>query len=532
MAGVLFIVTILTKEEESQIEGPAPIQKEPPSTPVLRVNGIDISSFDSPEPSNKIVTLSVENEKGSWSGLKKKVLAPLTQNPKPKDYNSNLGIPEDSCMEVVMKEIFKKMHIDNASWTKANDGKSWQIIFSLESNEKYESMLGKFEDWGIGDREGSSVSVVNCNAFRSHNITKEEEVFSEEKQSNWNKFMNSVAARLNVAQIVRSVRQEATITFDFLVLDVSAAILAAFGLVENSTIFLASSMLISPLMGPIISAIFGTVIKDRKLQVLGVMNECIGLLIATFTGFFFGVIVCSIDEKYGIGEGLTEEMLSRCELHSLYVGIVTALFSGAAAAIGILGGNTGSLVGVAISASLLPPAVNSGLLWALASIYVFHSKDSDHFNSVTKTTRYSEHQATELCILGTISMCLTILNIICIYVMGIIVLKVKEIAPVISNNNRNFWKHDIKIARDFNKNGFDKDAAIIDEFAALPKEDQQALGLNYDFFRAVDLEESQYQNTWSPHGNRMLDSSIMNRQNYKTVTQAMDQFGQRLAFLI
>lgn len=285
-------------------------------------------------------------------------------------------------------------------------------------------------------------------------------------------------------------------------------------------------MLISPLMGPIIAAIFGTVIKDRKLQVLGVMNECIGLLIATLTGFLFGVFVCSIDEKYGIGEGLTEEMLSRCELHSLYVGIVTALFSGAAAAIGILGGNTGSLVGVAISASLLPPAVNSGLLWALASIYVFHSKENGHFDSVTKTSKYSEDQATELCILGCISMCLTILNIICIYVMGIVVLKVKEIAPVISKNN--FWKHDIKIARDFNKNGFDKNTAIIDEFAALPKEDQQALGLNYDFFRVADLDESHYQNTWSPHGNRMLDASIMRRQNYKTVTQAMDEeFGHR-----
>jgi uncharacterized membrane protein len=41
------------------------------------------------------------------------------------------------------------------------------------------------------------------------------------------------------------------------------------------------------------------------------------------------------------------------------VGILIALPSGAAVAIAILGENTGSLVGVAISASLLPPAVNA-----------------------------------------------------------------------------------------------------------------------------------------------------------------------------
>jgi uncharacterized membrane protein len=43
----------------------------------------------------------------------------------------------------------------------------------------------------------------------------------------------------------------------------------------------------------------------------------------------------------------------------LWVGLLVALPSGAAVAIAILGDNTASLVGVAISASLLPPAVNA-----------------------------------------------------------------------------------------------------------------------------------------------------------------------------
>lgn len=49
-------------------------------------------------------------------------------------------------------------------------------------------------------------------------------------------------------------------------------------------------------------------------------------------------------------------------MHSLVVGILTALPSGAAVAIAILGENVGSLVGVAISASILPPAVNTVIL--------------------------------------------------------------------------------------------------------------------------------------------------------------------------
>ena len=44
---------------------------------------------------------------------------------------------------------------------------------------------------------------------------------------------------------------------------------------------------------------------------------------------------------------------------ALWVGVCIALPSGAGVALSVLGGNIGSLVGVAISASLLTPAVNS-----------------------------------------------------------------------------------------------------------------------------------------------------------------------------
>ncbi len=46
-------------------------------------------------------------------------------------------------------------------------------------------------------------------------------------------------------------------------------------------------------------------------------------------------------------------------VRSLYVGVLIAVPSGAGVALSVLGGNSGSLVGVAISASLLPPAVNA-----------------------------------------------------------------------------------------------------------------------------------------------------------------------------
>jgi hypothetical protein len=44
---------------------------------------------------------------------------------------------------------------------------------------------------------------------------------------------------------------------------------------------------------------------------MGVVNELIGIFAATFVGFLFGIIVCSIDNRYSSGAGLSQEMTSR-----------------------------------------------------------------------------------------------------------------------------------------------------------------------------------------------------------------------------
>lgn len=53
-----------------------------------------------------------------------------------------------------------------------------------------------------------------------------------------------------------------------------------------------------------------------------------------------------------------------------------------------------------------------------------YRNDELRYNTVIKTNFYSDHQAAELGIYGAISMLLTIVNIICMLLMGILVLKV------------------------------------------------------------------------------------------------------------
>lgn len=75
----------------------------------------------------------------------------------------------------------------------------------------------------------------------------------------------------------------------------------------------------------------------------------------------------------------SEEIESRGRPLSLVGGLFVAIPSGMGVALGITGGGVNALVGVAISAALLPPIVNSGLCWAFALWYsAYGASDEVH----------------------------------------------------------------------------------------------------------------------------------------------------------
>ena len=171
-------------------------------------------------------------------------------------------------------------------------------------------------------------------------------------------------------------------------------------MVENSSVILVASMLVSPLMGPILAIVFGTAVRNRKLFRVGVKRELYCLLICVLCGFIFG---CIFVVKFNRTRSLlaitssadwpTVEMSSRTGWSCLVVGLAVAVPSGVGVAISVLGGNSGSMVGVAISASLLPPAVNTGLYWAMA-LMSYGFQDSLLQTNVTTTEQAKVNKIT------------------------------------------------------------------------------------------------------------------------------------------
>ncbi|XP_050433944.1 uncharacterized protein LOC126841479 isoform X2 [Adelges cooleyi] len=355
-------------------------------------------------------------------------------------------------MEKALEAILSSLHISNSIWAESKDHKCYSITFSIASNEHCEHILDLFLENGIGIKWNSVVVVLPCSLYyqgpgTAHstfepNQSKSSSNTSNLYESSWKTFLQSVRSRLIIAQVVQGLESGARLTFDFLILLVISVMVAALGLTQGETTIFVASMLLSPLMGPVNAATFGTMIKDKKLRNMGIVNEIIGLVFCVIIGFGFGLTISYFDER-DPSQWVTKEMLTMTDIRSLWVSIVLAFLTGIAVPIALLGNNTFSLVGVAISTSLLPPAVNAGLLWAFAVKNIGQTSN-------TINLQYSSFRSVDFAIKGAMSMCLTFINIICIFACGIVILKIKAVAPKKSSSAKPLISEYLEAFKDIN----------------------------------------------------------------------------------
>ncbi|KAG9430788.1 hypothetical protein HZU67_07991 [Apis mellifera carnica] len=131
---------------------------------------------------------------------------------------------------------------------------------------------------------------------------------SEERNNAWKAFVESIRSKLTVKQVVDGVRSGGDLTFDYVLLVLTADCLAALGLIENSATNVVAAMLVSPLMGPVMSLTFGTIIADRNLQFIGLKSLLLGIFLSILFGFIFGLILGTTEMPWGYNDWPTDEM--------------------------------------------------------------------------------------------------------------------------------------------------------------------------------------------------------------------------------
>lgn len=218
--------------------------------------------------------------------------------------------------------------------------------------------------------------------------------------------------------------------FDYLI-NSSTNILFLLFQAINSQVVIVASMLVSPLMGPLLAITFGTVLQDRALISQGLKAKLYGVIISFAVGFVV-VFPLGFLVEYSTPERFpTSEMISRGTSIGLAFGVLIAIASGVAIALAVTDGGVNGLVGVAISASLLPPIVNTGMCLGWGILWAFLI-GPDRYHSYARSMWMLR--------ISGISFALFVLNVICIFLVGLGVFKFKQVAPIPMHRSK-FWNN-------------------------------------------------------------------------------------------
>lgn len=218
-------------------------------------------------------------------------------------------------------------------------GKENTLFMITAEEEETEDILRELKSAGVG-REFGKIQV-SALAVSLPTIKAKRPFLSFQRVSN--------------EEIIQIVEKSTKINVNYFILTLLAGVLASFGLLGNNAAVVIGSMVISPLLGPVTGAAMGTILTRRKMFQDSVKAEAAGILLAIFIGLF-------LTHLYP-GAAVTSEILARGNPN--LADIVLAIVSGFAAAVAFSGGLESTLVGVAVAASLLPPAANIGIAIAL-----------------------------------------------------------------------------------------------------------------------------------------------------------------------
>ena len=157
------------------------------------------------------------------------------------------------------------------------------------------------------------------------------------------------------AAIRESVASGAALTGAYLAMNLAAALIAGFGLIENSPAVIIGAMLIAMLYGPIVGIALGLAEANMHLLRAALLAEVVGAVLVLAAGLLIGISTRDLT--------IGSEILGRTS--PSLVDLLIALVGGLAGGFTFVSAGLSSVVvGVAISTALVPPLTTCGILLA------------------------------------------------------------------------------------------------------------------------------------------------------------------------
>jgi len=157
--------------------------------------------------------------------------------------------------------------------------------------------------------------------------------------------------RISREELIEDIEDDSRTSPLFMSMVVLSTIVACVGLIKDSPAILIGAMVIAPLLGPNMALALGTTLGEISTIRRAIRSNMVGLCYALVFSIVFGLLF--VNGEYN------DEIYARTSVG--LSDIILALASGAAGAIAITSGVSGTLVGVMVAVALLPPTAVCGM---------------------------------------------------------------------------------------------------------------------------------------------------------------------------
>ncbi len=235
-------------------------------------------------------------------------------------------------------------------WNEQSD-QSGYLLKALVDANKTEAFLDKAEQL-MGKKQGFRLVVQDVEATLPRVEIDEESDENNKTDENepWNKPLQSI--RVSREELYNEITDSVNLSGVYIAMVSFSTIVAALGMLRDSSAIVIGAMVIAPLLGPNVALALSTTLADSKLLWKSVKTNAIGISVAFVLSLILGFMLDVDVSVYQIA-ARTEVQLSD---------IALALASGAAGVLAYTIGMSAAVIGVMVAVALLPPLVTAGLL--------------------------------------------------------------------------------------------------------------------------------------------------------------------------
>ena len=285
------------------------------------------------------------------------------------------------------RELVNKKDVLGIWSEKMEDGYSrLRILMDAERTEAISDALSdKFSDM-----DGFNIMLFSVEA-----VLPQPENESDNKNNEKSEEEPSISGRVSREELYSDISGGSKLNAVYVGTVILSALVASVGLLQNDVTVIIGAMVIAPLLGPNVSMALAATLADLNLGVQALKSNMVGLFSAFLMALLMGLI-------FKVDPGL-EQIQNRTVIGPGDVAI--ALAAGSAGVMAFTRGVSAVLIGVMVAVALLPPLVSVGLLLG-----------AGYFK------------------LAVSAAILTVTNLICINLAGIITFLMQGIRP------RNWWE--------------------------------------------------------------------------------------------